>query len=67
MDDTSTTDPEEAHEDPHLPAPSIWPVIVASGVGFALFGIVTSYWFSLFGLIVMVWAIAGWVGELLHE
>jgi hypothetical protein len=60
-------DEEEAAAELHLPRPSVWPAVLAAGIGFMLFGIVTSYWFSAFGVVVMVWALAGWVGELLHE
>ena len=52
---------------PHLPAPSVWPVVVGAGVALSLFGIVTSLAFSLLGLVLLLVGIGGWIGELRHE
>ncbi len=51
----------------HLPAPSIWPAMLALGIALLLFGVPTSYAFSVVGALLMIWAIAGWIGELRHE
>ena len=54
-------------EDFHLPAPSIWPLVLAGGVTLLAFGIVTNLTFSIIGLLLSAWALAGWIGELRHE
>ncbi len=51
----------------HLPAPSIWPVILAFGVTLLAFGVIASLVFSAVGLALFVCALVGWVGELRHE
>jgi hypothetical protein len=50
----------------HIPEPTYWPFILAFGITALLIGIVTSYLFSIVGAVVMVVAIAKWVGELVH-
>ncbi len=47
----------------HLPAPSLWPAVLAAGITLLLFGVVAGWPFSLVGALVMVVALAGWVGE----
>ena len=49
------------HGEFHLPAPSIWPVVLAAGLTLAAFGITTFWVFSAFGLLLFVIATAGWV------
>jgi hypothetical protein len=51
------------HGEFHLPAPSIWPVVLAAGLTLAAFGITTFWVFSAFGLLLFVIATAGWVAE----
>ena len=64
-------EPHIQHEPPgepiHLPAPSIYPAICAAGFTLLGFGILTSLIFSICGLLVLVWGLAGWVREMLHE
>ena len=54
-------------EDIHLPAPSIWPVVLAAGITLLLFGVVTSLAFSVTGALLVIRALVGWIGELRHE
>lgn len=51
----------------HLPAPSIWPAAAGLGIALGFFGIVTSLFVGLVGILVFVVAVAGWIGELVHE
>lgn len=51
----------------HLPAPTIWPAVLASGVTFAAAGVLTSPLLIAFGAFLVVVALAGWVSELLRE
>lgn len=53
-------------EEGHLPAPSIWPMVLAAGVTLLLFGVVTSLVFSVFGALLMVLSMHGWIQELRH-
>jgi Cytochrome c oxidase subunit IV len=50
----------------HLPHPSVWPIVLAAGIALLLFGVVTSLAFSAVGAIMIVVALAGWIGELRH-
>ncbi len=47
----------------HLPAPSLWPAILAAGITLLLFGVLAGWPFSLVGALLMVAALIGWVGE----
>ena len=50
----------------HLPRPSIWPMVVGAGLSLLLFGVVTSYAFIAIGVFLILGALAGWIGDLLH-
>jgi len=52
--------------EPHLPESSIWPVVLAGGLSLVLFGVVTSLSFSVVGVVLIVAALKGWMGDLLH-
>ena len=76
--ETSGIDREEAPDAPpseivvdgnqiHLPAPSVWPMVVALGTMLALFGVVTSLLISLAGVLVLLVGLGGWIGEMQHE
>ncbi len=45
------------------PPISIWPVILALGLGLMVTGVVTSLFVSIFGVIVLLVSIAGWSQE----
>ena len=49
----------------HLPRPSVWPMVLGAGLSLLLFGVVTSYAFIALGVVVVVAALAGWIGDLL--
>ena len=53
----------EPHET-HVTAPSVWPATLAGGVTMLLFGVVASPAISVVGAALMIWATAGWIGEL---
>jgi cell division protein FtsX len=49
-----------------LPQGSVWPVVLAGGIALLLFGVVTSFSFSVLGVLLIVGALTGWIGDLLH-
>lgn len=51
----------------HLPAPTVWPAVLASGVTFAAAGVVTSPLLIAFGAVLVVVSLAGWIRELTRE
>ncbi len=50
-----------------LPPPTYWPAALAFGITLLAWGLITSYIIIGIGLIIVVVALAGWIGELLHE
>lgn len=56
-----------ASESEHLPGPTYWPAALALACVFLLWGIVASYIISAVGLLLLVAALVGWIGELVHE
>lgn len=50
-----------------LPAPTVWPVVLASGVTFAAAGVVTSAVLFVFGVVLVIVSLVGWIGELTKE
>ena len=51
----------------HGPAPSIWPVTLATGVGLAAVGVVTSPIVIAGGALIAVAALVGWIRQALEE
>jgi hypothetical protein len=51
----------------HLPAPTVWPAVLASGVTLAAMGLITSPLLIAFGAVVVAVSIGGWISELLKE
>jgi hypothetical protein len=51
----------------HLPAPTVWPVALATGATLLAAGVVTSWFVSLAGAVLMVAALVGWITLLLDE
>jgi hypothetical protein len=51
----------------HGPAPSIWPVTIATGVGLAAVGVVTSPIVILAGAAITALGLAGWIRQALEE
>ena len=49
------------------PAPSIWPVTLATGVGLAALGILTSWIVVVAGAIIAAFALVGWIAQALEE
>jgi hypothetical protein len=50
----------------HLSRPPIWPMVLGGGLSLLLFGVVTSYAFIAIGVLLILGAVAGWIGDLLH-
>jgi hypothetical protein len=51
----------------HGPAPSIWPVSLATGIGLAAVGVLTSPIVLLGGLFISAVALVGWIRQALEE
>ncbi len=51
----------------HLPAPTVWPAALATGVTFAAAGLVTSPLLIVFGALVAIVSLVGWVSILVRE
>ena len=49
-----------------LPRPTYWPILVAMGVMMMAMGVVTNYVVTIFGFVLLVIAIAGWIGEIIY-
>ncbi len=50
----------------HLPRPTYWPVVLAVGVMFLAWGIVTTIIISIIGVALLALGLGGWIGELRH-
>ena len=55
------------HRSAHGPAPSIWPVTLATGVGLAAVGVLTSPIVIAAGALVTAMALVGWIRQALEE
>jgi hypothetical protein len=55
------------HRPAHEPTPSIWPVTLATGVGLAAVGVLTSPIVVAAGLLIVAYALVGWISEALEE
>ena len=49
-----------------LPSPTYWPAVLALGITFLAWGLLTSALISGVGLALFVVALAGWIGALRH-
>jgi hypothetical protein len=50
-----------------LPDPTYWPVVMALGIVFLAWGLISTILLSGVGLLLFVLALAGWIGDLRHE
>ena len=51
----------------HVPAPTVWPAALATGVTFVALGLVTSPIVLAFGALLSLISLVGWVSILLRE
>ncbi|HLZ70881.1 MAG TPA: hypothetical protein VKV26_13345 [Dehalococcoidia bacterium] len=51
----------------HLPRPTVWPAVLASGVTLLAWGVITNVAVSIAGLALFVVALWGWGREIVHE
>lgn len=51
----------EEYDLPHLPDPSIWPIVIAFGISVVLLGLAINLGLMLFGLLVLFAGIGGWI------
>jgi hypothetical protein len=52
---------EDVAEIPHLPDPSIWPIVIAFGISILVVGIILGLGVMLLGLLIFVGGVAGWI------
>jgi hypothetical protein len=61
--------PGGANPDEHgpveMPRPTVWPIVVALGLAFALAGVAASHAILIVGAVILIVGIVGWVGQLL--
>jgi len=50
----------------HLPAPSIWPAVVALGVALLMFGFITGLVYTIAGALALILGLGGWIGDIHH-
>jgi hypothetical protein len=50
-----------------IPEPTWWPAALALGVTLTGWGLIASYVVLLVGLALTIFAIAGWIGDILNE
>ena len=55
------------HRPAHGPPPSIWPVTLATGVGLAAVGVLTSPIVLVAGVLIAILALVGWIRQALQE
>ena len=55
------------HRPKNAPAPSIWPVTLATGVGLAAMGVLTSPLVLAAGAFIAAAALVGWIRQALEE
>jgi hypothetical protein len=55
------------HRPTHGPAPSIWPVTLATGVGLGAIGVLTSPIVVAAGGLIGIMALVGWIRQALEE
>jgi hypothetical protein len=48
----------------HLPRPTVWPAVLASGVTLLAWGLITNYAVSLAGFVLFVVAAVGWGNQI---
>lgn len=51
----------------HLPHPTYWPAVLAMGIVFFAWGLVTNPVVTAVGLVVFFVALIGWIGEMRHD
>jgi hypothetical protein len=51
----------------HIPRPTYWPAVLAFGLTFALWGLLTTWIISVVGIAVVAIGLLGWIGDLRHE
>lgn len=51
----------------HIPLPTYWPVVMAAGITFLAFGVVTSLIISGVGVFLFIIALVGWIGDIRNE
>ena len=51
----------------YLVKPTYWPMVLALGIAFLLWGLISNPFVSTVGLVLFVLALANWIRELRHE
>ncbi len=73
MQHAERQDIDESRHDPAGPKPAViprptpWPVILAFGITFAVWGVVTSWIYTGVGAAITVAGLGGWIWEMWHD
>lgn len=51
----------------HVPRPTYWPAVLAFGVTFLFWGLISTPIIAAIGLVIGAIGLAGWIGELRHD
>jgi hypothetical protein len=58
-----TQDPNHPPESVEMPRPTVWPLVLAIGVGLMAVGIVTQFALSIVGALLLFVGLAGWIAQ----
>jgi len=51
----------------HLPHPTYWPAVLAMGIVFLAWGLVTNAIVTIVGVVIFFVALLGWIGDMRHD
>jgi len=51
----------------HLPHPTYWPAVLALGIVFLAWGLVTNVIVTIVGVVIFFVALLGWIGDMRHD
>jgi hypothetical protein len=51
----------------HLPHPTYWPAVLAMGIVFLAWGLVTNAVVTIVGVVIFFVALLGWIGDMRHD
>lgn len=67
MAETEEKQPDESEPEVELPAPVVWPMVMALGVTLVAASLVTQVALAVVGFILMVLGLSGWIRELMPD
>src|ERR1700691_5562290 len=58
-----TQDPNQPPESVEMPRPTVWPLVLAVGVGLVAAGVATQFALSIIGAVLLFVGLGGWVSQ----